>query len=129
MGLTRWIAVVALGVIATGCTPTQRNKRIMSDFIFTASTVLTACDTGQTLSIARAGWPGTAHEGNWMLGEKPSTGALVGYNAGVMVANAAVYVAVPPKWKFAPPLVLGLVEAIVVIGNAMFVPRPLCGIR
>jgi hypothetical protein len=121
-------SVVVLAVLL-GCAPTQRNKRIVSDFIFVASTTLTACDLGQSISVSEAGYQGQLREGNMLLGERPSSSTLVAYNAGVIAANAVAYKTTPERWRFAAPLVLGLVEMVVVMGNALVVPRPLCGVR
>jgi len=116
-------------MLVTACDPTPHNQRLASAITLAVSTAALACDTGQTISISRAGWPGGTHEGNWLLGPKPSVLHLIMYNGGVAGANLGAWYLIPEEYDWIAPLALGALETLLVAHNMILAPRPFCGIR
>lgn len=107
----------------------MRHKQMDSAVVLAVSTAILACDAGQTMAVADRGWPGDLREGNMLLGDRPSVGALAAYNAGVAALNAAAWLKIPERYDWILPLALGAFEMALVSKNMIATPRPFCGIR
>lgn len=146
MGLRSYLGVVMMSVMSkiaalllvtlcscAGTLPLS-HQRTMNRALLAVSTSLLVCDMGQTIPVAMNTPRDQPFEGNWLMGTHPSVGTLVGYNAAVVTANAAVYVALPERRRWLVPLLVTLVETAVIYDNAAHphqqnVGRPWCGVR
>lgn len=81
------------------------------------------------MAIARAGWPGDAHEGNWLLGPRPTAATVGTYNLGVGAVNAGLWFVMPERYDWIAPLALASLEMFLVARNLVLAPAPVCGIR
>lgn len=118
-------------VVLCGCTLAggRHSKSAASIVLLATSTALLACDAGQTMAVAADGWPGEAHEGNWMLGREPSASRIAVYNSGVMAANAGLWAVLTERHDWIAPLALSSLETLLVARNMIITPRPFCGIK
>jgi hypothetical protein len=75
-----------------------------------ASTMMLACDWSKTHRSAARGWAGGQWESNPVLGAHPSATEVNVYFASTAVVNAAIWYALPKKWRAALPALLTLSE-------------------
>lgn len=88
-----------VAALLSGCTNVHVNRAAL-----VASTAALACDWNKTYRAANNGWRNGIRERNPMLGTTPSTTAVSAYFASTIVINAAIWIAIPPKWRSALPL-------------------------
>ncbi len=89
-----------------------------------ASTVVLACDWGQTRSAANAGWVLTGNNMSWALHEKnplmgahPSTTAVDGYFLATALTNFILYLSMPRRYRVIVPTMLFATEASMIVLN------------
>lgn len=133
MRLVSSLMAVASFCACAGTLPLSQ-QRTMNRVLLATSTVSLVCDMGQTIPVAMQTPADQPFEGNWLMGTHPSVRTLIGYNAGVVAVNGAIYAALPERRRWLVPLLLTLVEAAVIINNGVNphqrdVTRPWCGIR
>lgn len=118
MTRTVFLALLSLLVLATGCG--ARNH-----ILFASSTVVLACDWGQTRSHAAGGWEGT-QEMNPIMGTNPSPGRVDAMFATSATVNTALFAALPKRWAWVVPAVLTAAHSVAVVSN--FDVAGVCGI-
>lgn len=99
-------AVLVLSLLAAGaCTAPQRARAltVANALTLATSTTTLAVDYHQTYGMARLGWR-DHHEGNPIMGTTPSTGEVSVYFASAALINAALWVALPPRWRSVVPI-------------------------
>lgn len=88
-----------------------------------ASTAALACDWGQTRGVSQGGWmsggtfTGNTKEYNPLLGASPSPRTLDLYFATTVVINAALWVALPKRWRSIVPAAVVGAEARTIYRN------------
>lgn len=87
------LALVALGACAR-----------VNQVALVASTAAIVCDGAQTYRAAAGDWGhGSLMESNPIMGTAPSKGRVVGYFAGAAIANVAVWLVMPERYKSVAP--------------------------
>lgn len=124
MGSMLRTVTLALAIAIGGCSVQTLNRAML-----TTAHAGIACDYGQTLEVARRGWPdkGPA-EGNPILGSSPSPQRLTIYNATAAGALTAIYLATPERWRWFAPLVVTIAQLQVITMNTISAPKPWCGL-
>ena len=115
--------IVIIALLATGCGQLRNVNRAS----LVASTTSLACDWGQTRAAASAGWQGT-EEANPMLGPTPTTTQVDTYFAVTAIVNAAIYVAMPERYRWILPSAVTAVQVDTIRGNLSTSPGPRCGL-
>lgn len=88
-------ALVVVLVLCCGCATANRAAIV-------ASTAALACDWAQTRRMAASGWPGT-YEDNPVLGMRPGVSRVEMYFASVAIANIALYLLLPERYRAVVP--------------------------
>lgn len=104
----------ALLVLAlSGCANVHVNRAALI-----ASTLALACDWGQTNQAATHAemWPGN-YETNPVLGGRPSPEAVDAYFVGAIAVNAALWLAMPARYRSAVPIAVTAMQAVQVRNN------------
>lgn len=103
---------IALVAVLASCTTAGRDRATLA-----LSTALLAADWNQTRSQAEVGWSST-REANPLLGTAPDVHAVDSYFAIAALANVALWIALPPRWRSAIPVGVMAIEARIAIVNA-----------
>ncbi len=82
-----------------------------------AAEILITVDIAQTAGAAECGWPDGFYERNPLLGRTPSVARVVATGVAAGLGAAALFVALPPRWRLAVPLLVGSIEGAAVLGN------------
>ncbi len=90
------------------------------------STAALVCDGMQTLRMAGEGWTRTS-EANPVMGPAPGVSEVGAYFVGAVVINAAVWVAMPKRWRTVVPMAVTAVQ-IDVIRNNIGQGTGMCGL-
>jgi len=109
-------ALVAMFALCAGCANVYVNGSTLA-----ASTAALACDWVQTRSAAERGWhigELPQHEANPLLGSAPSTRVVDTYFVSAIAVNAALWLALPRRWKSVLPGVIIGSEAVTIVGNS-----------
>ena len=106
--------LLVLLIVCGGCSAGQ--GRYVDRSALALSTAALLVDAAQTRSAAAAGWQGFA-EDNAIMGATPSTRTVELYFGTAILINAALWVALPSRWRSViPGLVIGA-QAPTITGN------------
>ncbi len=112
------IRVLALAAALGGCTATWQRRALLA-----ASDVVVLCDLSQTLWMSDGGrWDRKQIESNPMLGDHPSTGAVIFAGLASVAVNTAAYFLLPHRWSTAVNVGVLVVEGANVSTQNLAVP-------
>lgn len=111
-------ALAAIVVCLCASLPARADQHVARDAaeysIFAVSELTYAIDMLQTLDIKNH----VGHEeSNPLLGKHPADARVVGYFAGCMALNAAVFALLPPKYRSVLPSVIVVYESSAINSN------------